>query len=144
MATAGQDKMTKLARIHRVRTLQLGLVRADEAHAQARLATEDQLAQRIGDLVAAIAPTPASASAASLIAAAHFRDRLHVSASNAEARRGAAQLSAERAAAATRAARRDQSAVEKLLARAEADAALAAIRALEEAPPTRAIRHDPC
>ena len=134
----------KLARIHRVRTLQLGLVRADEMRAQARLANEAMLEKRIGELVAAIAPAPAAASAASLIAAAHFRERLQVSATAAEARLRAAALSADRAAEATRAAKRDQTAVEKLIARAEADAALAAIRALEEAPPTRTLRHDPC
>lgn len=134
----------KLARIHRVRTLQLGLVQADEARAQARLANEDQLADRIGSLVAAIAPAPANASAASLIAAAHFRDRLHVSAAAADGRRNAARLAADRAAEATRAAKRDQTAVQKLLERAQVEAALAEMRALEEAPPTRSVRHDPC
>jgi hypothetical protein len=144
MSGSPKDKMNKLTRIHRVRSLQLGLVQGDEARAQAKLASEDQLARRIGELAAEIAPTPASASAASLIAAAHFRDRLHVSAVNAESRRQAAQAVADRAAEATRAARRDQTAVEKLLDRAKTDAALAAIRALEELPPARGDRHDPC
>ena len=134
----------RLQRIHRVRTLQLGLVHADEIRAQSRLASEATLGRRIGELVAAIAPAPVAASAASLIAAAHFRDRLHVSAAAAAGRLQAATLTADRAAEATRAAKRDQSAVEKLIARAETDAALAAIRALEETPPTRTIRHDPC
>ena len=101
----------KLARIHRVRTLQLGLVRADEMRAQARLANEAMLEKRIGELVLAIAPAPAAASAASLIAAAHFRERLQVSATAAEARLRAAALSADRAAEATRAVKRDQTAV---------------------------------
>lgn len=134
----------KLARIHRVRTLQVGLASAEEARAQARLASEEQLAARIGQLVAAITPAPATASATSLLAAAHFRERLHVSAAAADGRRDAARLSADRAAEATRAARRDQDAVEKLLARAAADAAQAERRALEEAAPTRTARHDPC
>ena len=134
----------KLARIHRVRTLQLGLVRADEARAQARLASEETLGQRIGELVAAIAPAPAAGGAAALIAAAHFRERLQVSAAAAEGRLRAATATADRAAETTRAAKRDQSAVEKLIARADAEDASAAIRALEEAPPTRTIRHDPC
>lgn len=143
MADAG-DKAGRLARIHRVRTLQLGLVRADETRANERLASEALLGRRIGELVAAIAPAPAQGSAAALIAAAHFRERLHVSAAAAEGRLRAAELSAARAADATQSARRDQTAVEKLIARAETDAALAALRALEEAPPTRANRHDPC
>lgn len=134
----------RFARIHRVRTLQLGLIRADEGRAQARLANEATLGRRIGELVEAIAPAPVAGSAAALIAAAHFRDRLHVSATAAEGRLRAATLTADRAAEATRAAMHDQSAVEKLIVRAETEAALAALRALEEAPPTRSIRHDPC
>lgn len=134
----------RLARLHRVRTLQLGLVQADEARARERLVSENRLAERIDELVAAIAPVPAASDAAALLAAAHFRDRLQVSAVAAEGRRSAARLSAERAAEATRAARRDQTAIEKLLHRAETEAALAALRSLEEAPPSRVVRHDPC
>lgn len=139
-----RQKMGKLARIHRVRTLQLGLVQAEEARTQARFASEDQLARRIGELAAEIAPAPAHAGAAALIAAAHFRERLHVSAVSAESRRQAAHAAATRAAEATRAARQDQSAVEKLLERARAEAALAEVRALEDLPPVRGDRHDPC
>ena len=62
----------------------------------------------------------------------------------AQARLIDAQRAADRAAEATREARRDQSAIEKLMARADADAALKAIRELEVAPPVRKIRHDPC
>jgi hypothetical protein len=54
------------------------------------------------------------------------------------------QLNMTRAAEATREARRDQSAIEKLMIRADAEAALKALRALEVAPPVRKIRHDPC
>jgi hypothetical protein len=62
----------------------------------------------------------------------------------AEHRLRAAEAAAERAAEATREAKRDQSAVEKLMVRADREAALKAIRALEAAPAVRKIRHDPC
>ena len=133
-----------LARIHRVRTLQLNLIRADEARAHDKFATETALGQRIADLAKAIAPTTESAAAVSFAAAAHFRGRLHQSAAAARDRLQSVEYQANRATEATRAAKRDQSAVEKLMARADAEAVLKAIRGLEESPPTRKIRHDPC
>ena len=134
----------KLARIHRVRTLQLGLVRADEARAHERMTSEAALAQRIGQLAAAVAPAPEAGARFSLAASAYYRERLHQSAAAADARVRAAELGAERAAEATRAAQRDQSAVEKLMARADAATVIKEIRALEEAPASRRKRHDPC
>lgn len=133
-----------LERIHRVRTLQLGLVRADEARAAEKLASENELKQRIAALAANVAPVEALAEAFSFVAAAHFRDRLSQSAVAAEARLESASRQLSLAAEATREARRDQSAIEKLMARDAAAAALKAIRALEEAPPVKKIRHDPC
>lgn len=135
---------SKLDRILRVRTLQLGLVQAEESRAQERAASEAMLKSRIAQLVEGVSPAPAPVAAFSLVAAAHFRERLHQSAEAAEGRLRAAEAVAERAAEATREARRDQSAIEKLIARARADAALKEIRALETAPPSRKIRHDPC
>lgn len=135
---------SKLDRILRVRTLQLGLVQAEESRAQERAASEAMLKSRIAQLVEGVSPAPAPVAAFSLVAAAHFRERLHQSAEAAEGRLRAAEAVAERAAEATREARRDQSAIEKLIARAEADAVVKAIRALEAAPPSRKIRHDPC
>lgn len=135
---------SKLDRILRVRTLQLGLVQAEEARAQERAASEAMLKSRIAQLVAGVSPAPSPVAAFSLVAAAHFRERLHQSAEAAEGRLRAAEAVAERAAEATREARRDQSAIEKLLARAEAEAVLKAIRALEATPASRKIRHDPC
>ena len=79
-----------------------------------------------------------------LIKGLHFRERLHQSAHAAEGRLRAAQATAERAVEATREARRDQSAVEKLIARADALEVLREIRALEAAPAGRKNRHDPC
>ncbi|MEG3176867.1 hypothetical protein U1872_11560 [Sphingomonas sp. RB3P16] len=139
-------KPTKLERILRVRTLQLGLVQAEEARAHDRTASEAALQGRIAQLAAGVAPAPAPAPVAglSLVAAAHFRERLHQSAQAAEGRLRAAQATAARAVEATREARRDQSAVEKLIARADATAVIKAIREMEAAPPTRKIRHDPC
>ncbi|MCM8731264.1 hypothetical protein ACFO8O_09855 [Hephaestia sp. GCM10023244] len=135
----------KLDRILRVRTLQLGLSRADEARAQARVDSEATLRTRIEQLSEGVAPAEAAASTAlSFVAAAHFRDRLHQSAVAADERLRAAQAVLDRAGEARKQARRDQSAVEKLIARDDALAALKAIRALEEAPPLRKIRHDPC
>jgi hypothetical protein len=134
----------KLDRILKVRTLQLGLVRAEEARANERFAGEVSLRNRIASLAAGIAPAPQTANAASLGAAAHFRERLHQSAEAAEGRMRAAEQVAARAAEKTREAKRDQSAIEKLLDRATAENALKEMRALEAAPPTRKNRHGPC
>ncbi len=137
-------KPSKLDRILKVRTLQLGLVQAEEARARDKAAGEVALNNRIAQLAASVAPASEPTAGFSLVAAAHFRERLQQSAEAAEGRLRAARAQAERAADATREARRDQSAIEKLIARADADAVLKAIRALEAAPPTRKIRHDPC
>ena len=134
----------KLNRILKVRTLQLGLVRAEEARANERFAGEVSLRNRIAQLVDAIAPAPEIARGGALGAAAHFRERLHHSADAADGRMRAAERVATLAAEKTREAKRDQSAIEKLLVRATADEALKEMRALEATPPIRKNRHDPC
>ena len=134
----------QLKRLHRVRTLQLNLVRADEARARDRLAQELALHNRIAQLARGVAPAPSASAAVEFLAAAHFRERLQHSAHAAEQRVAGAQAAASRAADATREARRDQTAMEKLLARSDAEAALKALRALEAAPVFRKVRHDPC
>lgn len=134
----------KLARVNRVRAIQLSLAQAEEARARASVASETALSLRIAQLAAAIAPGQQQDAAFSFAAAAHYRERLHRSAEAADHRVRAAEAAAEHAAEATRAAKRDQSAVEKLIARSEAEAALKALRALQDAPPVRRIRHDPC
>ncbi|TKD52004.1 hypothetical protein [Sphingomonas baiyangensis] len=137
----------KLERILRVRTLQLGLSRAEEARAAERVASEIALRNRIAELAANVAPAPSPAQTPgmSLAAAAHFRDRLHQSADAAQRRVVVAEQGLGHAQTATREARRDQSAVEKLIARADVDAALKALRAMEALPPSRPRkRHDPC
>ena len=133
-----------LDRILRVRTLQVGLAQAEEARARDRLQSETALAHRIAELANQVAPATSTAHALSISAAASLRERLNHSADAARDRLRAAEYQARLAAEATQAARRDQSAVEKLMARADAEAALAAIRKLEEAPPVRKVRHDPC
>lgn len=131
-----------LTRIHRVRTLQLGLVRADEMRAHDRVTSETQLANRIANLAAAVGPSDGAGF--SLAASAHYRDRLLQSAEAADARVRTARFQSVQASETTRAAHRDQVAVEKLIARADADLALRELRDLQNAPPTRKIRHDPC
>lgn len=136
----------KLARIHRVRTLQLGLARAAEVAAEHKVGNEAALSARIHQLTLAVSPTVSGADAAALHAAAHFRDRLHQSAAAAAQRVTLAEQAHARAVEATRAAKRDQTAVEKLLERAGQDAQRREMRALEDAPqpvPHR-FRHDPC
>lgn len=138
------DRAKMLARLHRVRTLQLNLTRAEEAQAHDKLQSEAALSARINQLAAAVAPTPQAAAAFSLAAAAHYRERLQQSAGAADARMLAAEQRVARAAEQTQAAKRDQTAVEKLIARARADSVLREMRAMEDAPPARKNRHDPC
>jgi hypothetical protein len=134
----------KLERLLRVRTLQLDQVRAAEMHARAKVDQEESLKERIAALAANVAPAAAPTFATSLIAAAHYRDRLHQSAHAAERRVAMAQQGLETARAATREAHRDQSAIEKLIQREEAKAALEALRALEALPAGTRKRHDIC
>lgn len=131
----------QLARIHRVRTLQLTLARAEEARAHAQLATETQLANRIAQLARNVAPQ--SGGAVSMGAAAHYRDRLTRSAQNAAWRVEGAEAELARAAEGARAAKRDQSAVEKLIERADLEAVKREMKRLEDAP-ARPKRHNPC
>ncbi|MBB4152336.1 hypothetical protein GGQ80_000212 [Sphingomonas jinjuensis] len=134
----------KLARIHRVRTLQLGLKRADEVAAAEKHRSESMLSDRIVALADAVAPTMAGAGGFSLAAQAHYRERLHQSAIAATSRVAAAEAQWQFATEATRAAHRDQTAIEKLIARADADAIVKEMRALQDAPPSARKRHDPC
>ncbi len=136
----------KLERLLRVRTLQLDQVRAAEVHARARVDQEQTLRARIAALTDNVAPVaaPAPAFATSLIAAAHYRDRLHQSAHAAERRVVVARQGLETARAATREAHRDQSAIEKLIEREDAKAVLKALRELEALPANMRKRHDIC
>lgn len=135
----------QLARVERVRSVQLLLARAAQADAHAAAASESALAGRVAALAAAVDPASVAGTAFSLSAAAHYRERLHVSAAAALDRVVAAEHRAAAATAAAQDAERDLKAVEKLQVKADAAAALAAIRALEGAPlPQRPLRHDPC
>src|ERR1044072_6223259 len=137
-------KGSRYDRILRVRTLQLGQVRAEEGRARAKVEHEQALRERIAQLSANVAPTEAQSTATSMMAAAHNRQRLDHAAYAAQQRVAVAEQSLPAAAEATREAKRDQSAIEKLIARGEAEAAIKALRALEALPPTGKNRHDLC
>lgn len=130
----------KLQRLHRVRTLQLGMARAAETRAHDQVASETALSNRIAQLADAVSPGEGGGAALSFAAMAHYREKLHRNAEVIDNRVRAAQAEAARALEARQSAKRDQTAVEKLMARADAEAALRAIRALQEAPPTRPRR----
>lgn len=136
------DKSKTLGRIHRVRTVQLNLARATEARARAQAASETALASRIAQL--AYAASSGSGNTAAFAAAAHYRDRLHQSAAAADARVRNAEAGVLRAEAATRDAKRDQTAVEKLLDRAADEAARRAARQLEALSGVPRKRHGSC
>ena len=130
----------KLQRLHRVRTLQLGMARAAETRAHDQVASETALSNRIAQLADAVSPGEGGGAALSFAAMAHYREKLHRNAEVIDNRVRAARAEAARALEARQSAKRDQTAVEKLMARADAEAALRAIRALQEAPPTRPRR----
>ena len=137
----------RLARLHRVRSLQLDLVRADEARAAQRVASETALRDRIDGLARSVAPveSPAPSSAVSFIAQAHYRERLNQSAVAAASRVQTAENGLSHARERTLAAQRDRTAIEKLIERAKSDAVRAEMRALENQPgEVRKKRHDPC
>lgn len=137
-------KPKRFDRLLRVRTLQLGQVRAHEVQARGRVAHESALRERIAQLSANVAPAEEQSIATTLMAAAHYRERLNQSALAAERRVAVAEQGLAAAETATREAKRDQTAIEKLLAREGAEAALKALRALETLPPTGRNRHDLC
>ena len=56
VSSVADARAKTLARIHRVRTLQLGLTRADEARAHDKFASEQALSGRIALLAEAVAP----------------------------------------------------------------------------------------
>lgn len=133
----------QLARIHRVREVQVALAEADHARAGAKAEAERRLGARVAQLAADVAPTIGVGSAAGFAATAHFRERLHQSAAAAQARAHAADAQLDRDAARVMEAKRDRAAAEKLLDRARARAAADARRPPEELP-ARRDRHDPC
>lgn len=140
------SRAKKLDRLLRVRTLQLDLVRSEEAAAHAKVTQEQTLRARIDQLTQGVAPAPSPtpSSAIGIIAAAHYRERLQTSAFAAQQRVAVAEQGLEAARVATREAKRDQSAIEKLVERARADAVVREMRALEDLPQSPRNRHDPC
>ena len=103
-------------------------------------ASETALSNRIAQLADAVSPGEGGGAALSFAAMAHYREKLHRNAEVIDNRVRAAEAEAARALEARQTAKRDQTAVEKLMARADAEAALRAIRALQEAPPPRPRR----
>lgn len=144
MAEAKPGDTRGFRRILRVRTLQHNLARVEEARARDRLASETALRERIARLADDVAPRAALEGAGAFRAAAHYRERLHQSAAAAEGRERQAAERAEIATEHAREAFRGQTAVEKLIARREAAAAIAEMRKLSESAPVRQVRHDPC
>lgn len=141
------DKAKRLDRLLRVRTMQLGMVRAEEGRAAARLAEERALSERVASLASAVAPTPGGRAdtALSVMATAHYRERLMTTAEAVAERVNLAERALDHARGVTQAAKRDQTAMEKLIERAQQEAGRRAMRALErlgEQPPKK--RHDPC
>lgn len=125
----------RLKRVLKVRALQLDIARADEARAREAKDSAEALRDRIRALGDEVAPAAGAASGLGLIAAAHYRGRLHRSGEEALRRVAQADSRLDAARAATGAARRDHGAVEKLVERALAAEAAAAIRSLHDAPP---------
>ena len=142
----GEDLVAKrgLDRILRVREVQVTLARLDEAHSHEKLASEQALRDRIAALAADVAPAEQMAAAFSLKAAAVYRERLHQSAAAAHARVEQARQRAELAAERTRAARQDQSAIEKLIDKRAVQAVAREMRALENLPQPPRKRHGIC
>lgn len=134
----------RLGRLLRVRELQLTVRQAAEAEAGARLASETALRARVAELAADVAPREHLTGASALQAAAHYRERLHQTVLTVDQRVEAAEQGVARAREATREAKRDQTAMEKLAARAEREAMARMLKALEDAPSIRRVRHDPC
>lgn len=139
-----RDRGQTLARLHRVRRIQLNLARGEEASAHDKAASETALGLRIAELANAVAPAPETAAGFSLGAAAHYREKLQISADAAQVRAAQAEARARTATEKAQSAWRDQSAMEKLIARADAEAVRRAMKELEAAPATARNRHDPC
>lgn len=134
----------RLGRLLRVRELQLAVRQAAESEAGAKLASEHALRRRVAELADDVAPRMAATGAGALQAAAHYRERLHQTVTTVEQRVRVAEQGVAAAQAATREAKRDQSAMEKLAARAEREAVVRMLKALEDAPQVRRNRHGPC
>ena len=128
----------------RVREVQARLAEADAARARDKAAGERRLVERVSLLAAEIAPTVGGNTAAVLGATALYRDRLHQSAAAAATRLHATVALADRAVERVTDARRDRTAAEKLLARAQASEAERERRREPDPPSARRDRHEPC
>lgn len=134
----------QLARVHRVRDVQVRLAEADHARARDKADAERRLGERVAQLAAEVAPVVRLGTAAGFAATAHFRERLQQSALNADTRARAAAAQSDRAAERVTEAKRDRTAVEKLRRRAEEVVREDSRRAPDDPPAARRARHDPC
>lgn len=124
----------RLERMLRARAFQLDRARADEIVAADRESSAASLVARIAALKDDVRPREGAEHGLSLLAAAHYRQRLALSHEEAQRRVLAARQLLDAAKEATGAAKRDHGVIEKLIER-ELDAQAAdARRALENAP----------
>ena len=124
----------KLGRMLRVRSLQLDLARAEQVAAAERVSSAAALAARIEALRQDVDPREGANQGLSLFAAAHYRDRLAKSQIEAQRRVQVAHQQLDNARNAANAAKRDHGVVEKLIERELQAQAIAARKALEDAP----------
>jgi len=126
----------RLNRLLRVRTVQRDMAQAEEVSARGQAAQAGYLVDRIDRLHADVAPQHGGSSGMSLQAAAAFRLRLQPALQDAQRRLSTAEALVARRADATRDARQDHGAMEKLAERAAKAAAEREMRALIDAPST--------
>ncbi|MFW2829608.1 hypothetical protein [Sphingomonas sp. ID0503] len=126
----------RLGRLLRVREVQRDIAQAQESQARGQLATAEQLVQRIDQLVADQAPSEGFAHALTLAAGAVYRTRLTDSRVNAQGRVFNAERAVEMKVEATKSARRDHNAMEKLVERAKKQLAMQEMRKLSDEMPS--------
>ena len=124
----------RLGRLLRVRTIQRDLAAADAARAADQVSTHARMVTRIEALARDVAPSPGGVTALDLAAAATYRNRLQASHADARNRLSTAAAFAERREDASREARRDHRAIEKLAEQARSRAVLDEMRRLAEGP----------
>jgi flagellar FliJ protein len=120
----------RLGRLLRVRAVQRDIAEAAEMQARTHAASAEGLIRRIDQLVADVSPAAGIATGIGLSAQASVRARLGASRNDAATRLSTAEALLARREDATRTARRDHNAMEKLLDRAKLSAAAAEMRRL--------------
>ena len=124
----------RLGRLLRVRSLQRDLAMGEEARAAEQAANQSRLVERIATLAEHVSPGVGTTSALDLAASAVYRNRLQRSHADAAQRLSTAEALLERREEASREARRDHRAIEKLVEAAKSREVLAEMRRLSEGP----------